>query len=95
MTGERIHLNGHIDVPEQQRDAVAAALPEHIALTHAEPGCISFEVTPDPTMPGRYHVAEIFIDQAAFDAHQARAAASPWAEITKDVARDYKITKGD
>ncbi len=88
-----IVLAGYIDVPRDRLEAVAAALPDHILLTRAEPGCLSFEVTPDPSHPGgRFIVAERFTDRAAFDAHQTRAGASPWAEITAGVPpRHYKI----
>ena len=57
---------------------VQAALPEHIALTRAEPGCLSFEVTPsdDPLI---WSVSEEFTTPAAFEAHQTRAKASIWA----------------
>lgn len=86
-----IKLSGYIDIPADRLDAVAAALPEHIALTRAEPGCLSFEVTPDPAHPGRFAVAELFLDLVSFEAHQARAGASPWAEVTAGIARHYQI----
>ncbi|WP_299140934.1 putative quinol monooxygenase [uncultured Tateyamaria sp.] len=71
---------------------VRAALPAHVALTRAEPGCVSFDVTPtdDPII---WTVAEEFTDPAAFDAHQARAAASDWARETAGIERDY-VVKG-
>ncbi|HHC29105.1 MAG TPA: antibiotic biosynthesis monooxygenase, partial [Rhodobacterales bacterium] len=56
-----------------------------------EPGCLSFEVTPDPAVEGRWQVAEVFVDQAAFDAHQARAAASDWAAVSAEIPRRYTI----
>jgi len=70
---------------------VRAALPEHVRLTRAEPGCLSFDVTPtdDPLV---WEVAETFIDPAAFEAHQARAGASDWARETAGIERDYTIT---
>ena len=86
-----IKLTGYIDVPADRLEAVTAALPDHIALTRAEPGCLSFEVTPDPAQHGRFTVAERFTDRAAFDAHQARAGASPWAEITAGIPRHYQV----
>ncbi|MBO9405896.1 antibiotic biosynthesis monooxygenase [Shimia sp. R9_1] len=88
-----IRLTGHIDVPSDRQEAVAAALPAHIALTRAEPGCLSFEVTQDPAIAGRYTVLELFVDKAAFDAHQARASASDWATVTAGIPRHYQITE--
>ena len=90
-----ISLTGYIDVPADRLRAVTAALPAHVALTRAESGCLSFDVTPDPTHPGRFTVAERFTDRAAFDAHQARAGASPWAEVTAGIARAYQVEEID
>ena len=84
-------LDGHIDVPADRMAAVEAALPEHVRLTHEEPGCLFFSVTPCPDVAGRFLVSEIFAGKAAFDAHQARAGASAWAETTRDIPRQYEI----
>lgn len=90
----RIYLVGHMDVPADRYEAVLAALPKHIALTEAESGCISFSVTPDPNIEGRLLVSEVFVDQAAFDAHQARTQVSDWARITQGIARHYQVGVG-
>jgi len=87
----RIRLTGHIDVPADRLEAVEAALPEHIRRTHAEPGNLEFDVRPDPNVPGRFLVSELFVDQAAFDAHQSRAKASVWATVTTGIPRTYAI----
>jgi quinol monooxygenase YgiN len=71
--------------------AVAMALPDHIRLTRAEAGCISFDVTPT-TDPFIWQVSETFVDRAAFDAHQTRTAASDWATLTAGITRDYTIS---
>jgi quinol monooxygenase YgiN len=84
-------LDGHIDVPDDRMAMVAAALPLHIRLTREEPGCLHFQVTVSPDAHGRFLVSETFVDRAAFDAHQARAAASPWAETTRDIERRYHV----
>jgi len=86
-----IKLTGYIDIPAERLEAVKAALPIHIALTRAEPGNLTFEVTENPDNPLRFDVSETFTDQAAFDFHQTRAAASDWAEITEGLPRSYKI----
>ncbi|NTE85625.1 putative quinol monooxygenase [Agrobacterium rubi] len=95
MSDERIYLQGHIDVPPDRRQAVADALPLHIELTLAEPGCMAFEVLPSPDVDGRYLVSEIFSDQAAFDAHQQRIKSSEWFVVTQGIPRDYRIRKGE
>jgi quinol monooxygenase YgiN len=86
-----ILLDGHIDVPAGRVEAVETALAEHIRLTHEEPGCMYFSVTACPDVPGRFLVSEIFADQAAFEAHQARAGASAWADVTREIPRQYEI----
>ncbi len=87
----RVHLNGHLDVPADRWDAVSGALQDHVTLTRNEPGCIKFEVIPCREVELRLLVSEIFQDQASFDAHQARTKASPWAEITAGIPREYSI----
>ena len=90
MSG-KVHLDGYLEVPPDRLAAVTAALPDHIALTRAEPGCLAFEVTSSPDYPDRFLVSEVFTNRAAFDAHQARAKASAWAEVTAGLKRHYTI----
>ena len=70
---------------------VETYLPEHIRLTRAEPGCISFEVsqTDDPLI---WRVEELFANRPAFDFHQQRTRASAWFTATSAIPRDYEIT---
>ncbi len=91
MAGQ-IRLVGHMQVPPARWQAVLSALPAHIAATRAEPGCLRFEVTPERAA-GRLLVEEVFADRVAFEAHQARAAASPWGEATGDLKRYYQVTE--
>ncbi|MFC7416240.1 hypothetical protein ACFQNE_07245, partial [Gordonia phosphorivorans] len=41
---------------------------------------------------GIWLVAEEFVDQAAFEAHQQRVAASAWGHATAAIRRDYTIS---
>ncbi len=91
----RIRLTGHIDVPEHDRAAVATALPEHIRLSRAEPGCLSFEVTQDEAVPGRWQVRELFSTRATFDAHHARVASSDWGRVAHSAERHYTVEELD
>ena len=91
MTGYQIRLTGFVDVPRERWEAVLAALPEHIRLSRAEPGCLEFNVAPDGTVPFRLSVSERFAGKAAFEAHQARLAGSDWAAATKGLPRHYRI----
>ncbi|WP_170557034.1 putative quinol monooxygenase [Ruegeria atlantica] len=94
MTESKVMLTGHILVPADRIAQVRDALPDHISLTLAESGCISFDVTEDADIPGRFNVSEVFESQAAFDAHQARTKTSTWFKVTEGIPRDYQITLG-
>ena len=90
----KIILEGYITVPLEELDEVRAALQTHIQLTNAEPGCLIFKVDEDAAEPGRFYLYEEFVDQEAFDSHQARVKASPWGQISQNVARSYEIRGG-
>lgn len=86
-----IRLSGRLVCrAEAETEAVRAALPEHIRLTRAEPGCIAFDVTAtrDPLV---WRVEERFTDRTAFEAHQVRTRASAWYLATAGIPRDYTI----
>ena len=86
-----VTLSGHVVVPDADIAIIKAHLPTHIRLSRAEAGCVSFNVCIDPENPNRYLVEEEFIDQAAFDTHQARVKASDWGKATAHLAREYQI----
>lgn len=71
---------------------VSALLPEHIALTRAEPGCLHFDVqqTADPLV---WSVFEQFRCRTDFEAHQMRVKASSWGLRTAHIKRDYTVTE--
>ena len=72
-------------------EVVKVSLPEHIRLTLAESGCLSFKVwqTDDPLVWG---VEESFINTSAFSHHQKRTRASAWWTATSAIPRSYEIT---
>lgn len=86
-----IRLRGHLRcLTADEAATVAAKAPDHIRLTRAEPGCLSFDivVTDDPLV---WAVDETFRDRAAFDAHQARTRDSAWFAATRGILRDFRI----
>lgn len=91
----KITLTGHIMVPHQDLNQVQRALSEHIKLTREEIGCLVFKVTQNVHNPLRFEVYEEFIDQAAFDLHQARVKASPWGQIAQNVERFYNVSHSE
>lgn len=88
----KITLSGHIEVPIEDLDAVLTELPNHIALTHQEAGCITFTVTQDSNNPQRFDVYEEFTNKVEFEKHQARVKTSHWGKVTNKVERFYTIT---
>lgn len=87
----KVTLTGYIIVPDCDIETVRKALPIHIELTRQEPGCLIFKVTPDALNPGRFDVYEEFVDQAAFESHQARVNASDWGRVTENIERFYQF----
>lgn len=63
-------------------------LPEHVALSRAEPGCLRFDIWQDDD-PMIWHLSELFTDADAFAAHQARTGASEWGRQSIDIGRDF------
>lgn len=88
-----IQLSGRlICTDEQDADILRAHLPDHIRQSRAQPGCLSFSVTPTDH-PLIWNVEESFVDQIAFDAHQTRTRASDWFRATGHLKRDYRVTE--
>lgn len=91
MSDGEVWLTGRlVCASHAQAEIVRTHLPEHVRLTRAEPGCLSFvvEATADPLI---WSVAERFQDKAAFVHHQSRTRASAWAAATGGIERDFQI----
>ncbi|MFD1797544.1 antibiotic biosynthesis monooxygenase [Paracoccus aurantiacus] len=67
-------------------------LPDHVALSRAEPGCMFFaaEQSDDPAI---WLIEELYADEAALNAHKARLASSEWSRISAALKRE--ITRID
>jgi len=88
-----VRLSGRLICTSAAEAAVVARhLPAHVALTRAEPGCLSFAVTrsADPLV---WQVEESFTDRAALAAHQARTQGSEWFAQTRQIIRDVTMTE--
>lgn len=86
-----VRLSGQLICADDQDAAIVAQhLPLHQYLSRAEPGCLTFEVhrTDDPHV---WQVDEEFADDAAFAAHQERAANSEWGRATAGIERRYRV----
>jgi len=89
-----IRLSGRlICASPEEAEIVRQFLPDHVRLTKAEPGCISFDVaqTEDPLV---WRVEESFVDKLAFEAHQTRTRSSDWGSATSAIRREFKIFEG-
>ena len=69
---------------------MATHMTVHIALTRAEPGCLTFTIV-QTANPLVWQVDEAFADQAAFDTHQTRTRASDWYRLTAHIERRFII----
>lgn len=86
-----IRLRGHLICADAAELAIVQAhVADHIRLTLAEPGCLSFEITPtdDPLV---FEVMESFRTMADFSAHQARTRDSDWFAATRSITRDFRM----
>jgi quinol monooxygenase YgiN len=86
-----IRLRGHLLCQSDADLAIVQKyLPDHIALSRAEPGCLSFDVTQSDD-PMVWEVMESFRTRADFDTHQTRTRASAWWEASRDIPRAFRM----
>ena len=82
-------LEGYIRVPYKELETIKNKLNEHIEHTLDEDGCLEFDVTQDDSDECIFHVFEKFLDNDAFNFHQARTKVSDWGVVSKNVKRFY------
>lgn len=68
-------------------------LPEHVALSRAEPGCLFF-ATAQSDDPLIWQIEELYADEAALDAHKERLASSTWAKVSAQLKREIERIDG-
>ena len=86
-----VRLRGKlVCMSEEERQTVLEHRAEHIRLTRAEPGCLTFDID-DSDDPMVFEVMESFRDRPAFEAHQTRTRHSSWFEATRHILRDFMI----
>ena len=84
--------------PEQRQRFLTTINDVALRSVRDEPGCVRFDVFQDLADVDRYHLYEVYTDEAAFWAHlatpharQAFDEAGEWAEGTFDVLRTRSI----
>lgn len=88
-----IVVNGTITCKPEELDIVAPGLAEHVRLTNAEEGCISFSIDAADDTPCVFVVSERFVNKAAFEAHGARTRAAEWWGLSQNCSRDLNIVE--
>ncbi len=90
---KNIVISGTITCEPDDLEMLAKEVKGHIALTRAEAGCISFDITQSAPGACEFVISERFTDRAAFDAHTTRTRASDWWTKTQHIPRDITITE--
>lgn len=66
--------------PKTREEFMTAALANAAAARSTEPGCLGFDVLVDPENPCAVRFYEVYVDEAAFDAHRQTAHFKVYAE---------------
>ncbi len=69
---------GTIRVPPENLGGLRPHMIEMMTATRAEDGCVSYSYAEDVAEPGLIHVFEVWLDQAALDAHFETAHIARW-----------------
>ena len=83
-------LDDEVNEPDEV-GIVLAHLDEHVRLSRAEPGCLTFALRQSDDDPCLFDLDETYEDRAALDAHRARTQASAWGRATRDMRRDIVV----
>lgn len=84
-----VALSGQLKCPDMAQMLLTLdLLPEHAALSNAEPGNLRFDVAQQDD-PLQWQVDELFADAAAFDLHQTRTKASRWGQDSTAITRNF------
>ncbi len=90
-----IIIAGSLDLDPDQRETCLATAAPYIDAALDEPGCRRYEWTPDPRVPGRVWVYELWDDEASLRGHfEARPYADMGAHLGQHgLAPSFSISK--
>ncbi len=71
-----------------EAEMIQLHLPRHLRLSRNEAGCLRFDAQPTDD-PFAWQIDKLFIDEAAYDAHQRRTVDSEWGRLSAGVTRDF------
>ena len=70
-----------------KREAAIAAMKQAMAETRGEAGCILYTFSADLEQPDRFHLAEIYESQEAFEDHVDAPYAAPFVDLMAECVR--------
>lgn len=65
----RVLIAGTVDLDPEARDTALEGAKALIEEARGEPGCVAYDWTPDPYLPGRIHVFEEWTSEADLSVH--------------------------
>ncbi len=86
-----VSVTGTLTATGTDIETARRLIPDHVARSRAEPGCLRFNLTEDADQPGLWRLDELFADRAGFEAHQRRTRASLWGQESGAMVRDFTI----
>ena len=82
--------------PEMHEKFLAAALEDSTCSVRDEPGCLRFDVLQDNSDPNRFFFYEVYVDEAAVEAHRAAPHYARWraaaAEVLAEPTNAHRCT---
>ena len=90
-----VRVTGTLTATGTDIETARRLIPDHVALSRAEAGCLRFNLTEAPDQPGLWRLDELFADRAAFEAHQRRTRASLWGRKSAGMVRDFTVSDID
>ena len=88
----KVILEGYIVASANDLNNIKEHLDEHIKLTRAEKGCLTFNVQQRNGKELIFDVYEEFTDKEAYDLQQERVKTSTWYKATRKVESHYDVS---
>lgn len=90
LAAPMVALNGRLICQDAGQMLTALTLlPEHVRLSRQEKGCLRFDMWQDED-PLVWHLAELFVNDEAYGAHQARTQSSEWGRASITLGREFR-----
>jgi autoinducer 2-degrading protein len=70
--------------PAHRKEFMEASLGDGHGSVRDEPGCFRFDILQSAEDENRFHLYEVYADEAAFEAHQQTPHFKKWIETVRD-----------